>query len=145
MKRVLTLALMASLLGTLGSLSVAGQGRTTARGGSVPRVTVAPAWGYRGYPVYFYRYPNGAYYYYPNGYYFRPYYPPALVISPYGPSYYLPPVIEVTERYFCALHYAGFTTRAGMLDHLAGTHKFSLESAASFCPDGVESCIYPVP
>jgi hypothetical protein len=82
-------------------------------------------------------------YYYPNGFYYQPFYPTAVVISPYGPSYYQPPVLEVTAPYFCVLHNAGFYTRAGIVDHLAGTHKYPLESAAYFCPDGMESCIYP--
>ncbi|MBM4263772.1 MAG: hypothetical protein FJ145_20405 [Deltaproteobacteria bacterium] len=80
------------------------------------------------------------YYYAPYGYY--PYHPPAFVVSPYG-SYYYPPTVVVTQPYFCVLHQAGWVSRAGFLDHVAGTHKLPLESAASFCPDGVDSCLFP--
>jgi hypothetical protein len=30
-----------------------------------------------------------------------------------------------------------------MLDHLAGTHKFPLETAAYICPEDVEICLFP--
>lgn len=74
-------------------------------------------------------------YYYPYGYY--PY-----VVSPYT-SYYIPPAVVVTAPYFCTLHQTGWVSRAGFLDHVAGTHKLPLESAAAFCPDGIESCLFP--
>lgn len=89
-----------------------------------------------------------AYRHRPHGhyYYFSPYFPPTAVMSPYGPIYYSPyRVVEVTKSYFCALHNVGFVTRAGMLDHLAGTHKYPLQSTVHFCPDGAEVCIYPLP
>ena len=110
------------------------------RSRDVPIVGVAP-WPFvprgrhpdwRG-PVYF----NS--YYYP-GYY--PYNPPFVVVSPYA-SYYIPPTVVATLPYFCVLHQTGWVTRAGFLDHLAGTHKLTLESAASFCPDGFDSCLFP--
>lgn len=136
---------MVAILCLLPNLSAAGgQGRANLRSGSVPRGNVPRGWVHRGVPVYRYRYPTHSYYYYPNAYYYQPFYPPAVVISPYGPAYYQPRVVEVTAPYFCVLHNAGFVTRAGMVDHLAGTHKFPLESAAYFCPESMESCIYPV-
>lgn len=85
-------------------------------------------------------------YVYPQYYWYGPYgyyhaYPP-LVVSPDG-AYYPPPTIVVTHPYFCTLHQAGWVSRAGFLDHVAGAHKLPLESAARFCPDGVESCLFP--
>ncbi|MBM4297699.1 MAG: hypothetical protein FJ143_08165 [Deltaproteobacteria bacterium] len=74
---------------------------------------------------------------------FVPYQTPVLVISPYGPSYYLPPAVVVTSPYFCVLHNDGFVSRIGLLDHLAGTHKLPLDVAAAICPDGVGSCVFP--
>jgi hypothetical protein len=74
---------------------------------------------------------------------FVPYQAPALVISPYGPSYYLPPAVVVSSPYFCVLHNDGFVSRIGLLDHLAGTHKLPLDVAAAICPDGVGSCVFP--
>ncbi|HSK31707.1 MAG TPA: hypothetical protein VLA17_17230 [Candidatus Limnocylindria bacterium] len=116
-----------------------GRNRGNARSGAISQAPAARAWVHRGAPVQRRGYVS------PRGYYYRHYSPPIVVVSPYGPFYYYQPqVIEVTTPYFCALHNAGFVTRAGMLDHLAGTHKFPLEHAARVCPDGVEICIYPV-
>lgn len=138
MKRIVTFALAAVVLGWAPELTIAGgQARPTFRAGAAPRRPPPRAW------VPTRRAPVQRYYYYPNGFYYQPFYPPAVVISPYGPNYYQPPVLEVTAPYFCVLHNAGFYTRAGIVDHLAGTHKYPLESAAYFCPDGIESCIYP--
>jgi len=139
MKRILIFALAAMVLSLVPDLTFAGgQGRANVRSGAAARGTMPRA------RVPMRRAPVPRYYYYPNGFYYQPFYPPAVVISPYGPSYYQPPVFEVTAPYFCVLHNAGFYTRAGMVDHLAGTHKFPLESAAYFCPEGVNSCLYPV-
>ena len=82
-------------------------------------------------------------YYYPFAAYYVPYQAPVLVISPYGPSYYLPPAVVVTSPYFCVFHNDGFVSRVGLLDHLSGTHKIPLDSAAMICPDGVGSCVFP--
>jgi hypothetical protein len=75
--------------------------------------------------------------------YYQPYYPPVVVISPYAPSYILPPTVVVTSPYFCVLHSQGFVSRVGLLDHLAGTHKIPLDAATSLCPDGGGSCVFP--
>ena len=83
------------------------------------------------------------YYYYPFVTNYVPYQPPVLVISPYGPLYYLPPAVVVTAPYFCVFHNDGFVSRIGLLDHLAGTHKIPLGAAATICPDGVGSCVFP--
>jgi len=45
--------------------------------------------------------------------------------------------------FFCTVRQAGYWSRAGMLDHLAGTHKFPLETAAYICPEDVEVCLFP--
>ena len=79
------------------------------------------------------------YSYYPN--YFGAVYP--RVWSPYSYSYYLPPTVVANLPFFCALDQVGFWSRAGMIDHLAGTHKFPLETAAYICPDGAEACLFP--
>ena len=82
-------------------------------------------------------------YYYPFAAYYVPYQAPVLVISPYGPSYYVPPAVVVTSPYFCVFHNDGFVSRVGLLDHLSGTHKIPLDAAATICPDGVGSCVFP--
>lgn len=81
--------------------------------------------------------------YYPFASYYIPYQAPVSVISPYGPAYYVPPAVVVTWPYFCVFHNEGFVSRIGLLDHLAGTHKVPLDAAASLCPDGVGSCVFP--
>ena len=138
MKHVLILAMMVGFILSLPEPTLGGPGQQPGvRSGVGSRGSVSRGRVRHGVPVYRFAYPGYSYY--------SPYYQPPVVISPYGPSYYLPPVAEVTSPYFCVLHNAGFVTRAGMLDHLAGTHKFALESAARLCPDGVDSCIYPMP
>ena len=82
-------------------------------------------------------------YYYPFATYYVPYQASVLVISPYGPAYYVPPAVVATSPYFCVFHNDSFVSRAGLLDHLAGTHKIPLDAAATICPDGVESCVFP--
>jgi hypothetical protein len=74
-----------------------------------------------------------------------PAYPaPALVVSPYFyPSYVVPTVVVVNLPYFCVLHNEGFVSRIGLLDHLSGTHKIPLESAANFCSSGSQTCVFP--
>ena len=133
MKRVLILAAIAGLFLSLPVLTSAGSGRPGPRPGPSPRGSISRGWVDRGVPIYRYTYPGFSYY------------SPPIVVSPYGPSYYLPPIVEVTAPYFCLLHGAGYMTRAGLLDHLAGTHKFTLRGAADLCSDGVDSCVYPMP
>jgi len=65
------------------------------------------------------------------------------VVSPYSYSYYVPATVGPTYRFFCTVHQAGYWSRAGMLDHLAGTHKFPLETAAYICPEDVEVRLFP--
>lgn len=79
----------------------------------------------------------------PSIVYYVPYPAPVLVISPYGPSYYLPPTVVATAPFFCALHNDGFVSRVGLLDHLSGRHKIPLDAAANLCPDGGASCVFP--
>jgi len=82
-------------------------------------------------------------YFYPNSYYVVPYQAPILVYSPYSPAYYLPPTAVVTLPFFCVLDNHGFVSRVALLDHIAGTHKIPLAAAATICPDGLTSCIFP--
>jgi len=49
----------------------------------------------------------------------------------------------VNAPFFCVLHQQGYISRVGMLDHLAGTHKFPLEAAASIRPAGMDYCLFP--
>ena len=71
------------------------------------------------------------------------YYPPVVVISPYSPPYYVSPTVVATSPYFCVFHNDGFVSRVGLLDHLSGMHRIPLDMAASLCPDGTGSCIFP--
>lgn len=82
-------------------------------------------------------------YYYPNIYQRWPSYPPVVVISPYGPSYYLPPTVVVTAPFYCAFDNHGFVSRIGLLDHLSGMHKIPLEAAAAICPGDSGVCVFP--
>ena len=76
-------------------------------------------------------------------YYYAPYALPVLVVSPYGPAYFLPSTVVVTAPYFCVLHNEGFVSRIGLLDHLAGTHKIALDATAGLCPEGAAGCVFP--
>ena len=58
-------------------------------------------------------------------------------------SYYVLPTVVAKPSFFGALHQVGFWNRAAMLDHIAGTHKFLLATAAYICPDEAESCLFP--
>jgi hypothetical protein len=83
------------------------------------------------------------YYYYPYPYRFNGYYgQPIVVISPaYYPYYYVSPTIVASSPFYCLAHQAGWVNRAGMLDHLSGTHKIPLATAASVCPGATGSCV----
>ena len=131
-------AIFLSLSGELG----AGQSRATLRASGASGNTASSSLiangqrkhkrGNPGYPIY------------RNGYYYQPYASPVLVISPYSGSYYLPPTVVVTSPYFCVLHNEGFVSRIGLLDHLSSSmHRIPLDVAASICPDGVSSCVFP--
>ena len=82
-------------------------------------------------------------YYYPGIYNPWPNYPSVVVISPYGPSYYLPPAAVVTAPFYCAFDNHGFVSRIGLLDHLSGMHRIPLEAAATLCPGDTASCVCP--
>ena len=67
-----------------------------------------------------------------------------VVPSPYyyySPYHFARPVV-VNTPFVCFEHGVGFISRVGMIDHLAGTHKFPLEDAAMSCPEDVETCIF---
>ena len=102
--------------------------RTWVRPGIPPTRFVNP------YPPY--------YYYYPYPYGFTGYYrQPIVVISPAYNPYYAPQAVVASSPFYCLAHQAGWVSRAGMLDHLSGTHKIPLATAASVCPDATESCV----
>ncbi len=82
-------------------------------------------------------------YYYPGIYNPWPNYPPVVVISPYGPSSYLPPAVVVSAPFYCAFDNRGFVSRIGLLDHLSGMHKIPLEAAAAICPGYSGVCVFP--
>ncbi len=82
-------------------------------------------------------------YYYPNIYQHWPSYPTVVVISPYGPSSYLPPAVVVSAPFYCAFDNRGFVSRIGLLDHLSGMHKIPLEAAAAICPGYSGVCVFP--
>lgn len=142
MKRSLVLSIVFSVLFWFGGQAVAGQRHSgvkhpdSARHGK-PRPWVAPG-GVRhqhAYPPPRYRHPRD--YFYWRGY------PSIVVIAPYAP--FLDPLTPevVTSPFFCILHNRGFTSRVGLLDHLSGTHRIALNTAAAICPDGAEHCIFP--
>ena len=79
-----------------------------------------------------YRYPYGF-----TGYYAQP----IVVISPAYYPYYLPSTLVASAPFYCLAHQAGWVSRAGMIDHLSGTHKIPLATAASVCPEATESCV----
>jgi hypothetical protein len=89
--------------------------------------------------VYVFPFYPQAYFHYPYGYF----HPLGInVLPPYNPYYVSPPVV-INAPFFCLLDRAGFVSRIAMLDHLAGTHKFALQTASSICPDGADGCVFP--
>jgi hypothetical protein len=66
--------------------------------------------------------------------------PTVVAISSFSILYYRP--VVVTSAFFCVLHNDAFVTRAGLLDHLSGTHRTPPTAAAWRCPDSAESCMY---
>ena len=127
-------ALLLSVFLLLTASVRAGPPRGTPRAGFVVGGTVTPAFAFG---------IQAPRYYYPNGFYYGPSQVPIVVYSPYSPAYYLPPTAVVTLPFFCVLDNHGFVSRIALLDHIAGTHKIPLDTAASVCPDGVTSCIFP--
>lgn len=78
----------------------------------------------------------------PRHYYGRGH-PSIVIVTPYGTFFDPAAPRVVTAPFFCILHNRGFVSRVGLLDHLSGTHRIALNSAAAICPDGAESCIFP--
>jgi hypothetical protein len=65
-----------------------------------------------------------------------------IIITPRSYYPYSAPVTVVTsEPFYCHMHHVGFVSRVGFLDHIGGTHKIPLETAASICTDAEESCV----
>jgi len=150
MKRAGTVLIAIALVLWFAAQVFAGGGRVTVRSGHFRAahsgLSVAPGPHIRpgvrhgfvpyGYPHYYHRH-----YYYPYGYY-RYYRQPIIVLSPYHYyPYYAPAPVVVNYPFYCFAHQVGFVSRVGMLDHISGTHKIPLDTAASACPEGEESCI----
>jgi hypothetical protein len=82
--------------------------------------------------------------YYSHSY---PYYRPPLIIVapsyyyPYYHSYYSPASVYLSAPFYCFTHHEGFVSRIGFIDHVSGTHKIPINTVASICPDGNESCV----
>ena len=136
--------ILIGLLTALPGQAWAGGGRTGERAVPVaPRSHVPRTWAQGGIPAA--RFPNRYqhyFYYYPYPYGFTRYYrQPIVVISPMYYPFYVPPVIVTSSPFYCLAHQAGYISRAGMLDHLSGTHRIPLETAASACPEATESCV----
>jgi hypothetical protein len=108
-----------------------------------PRSTVSRNWVQGGTPPAWYPNPHQPYYnYYPYPYPFTGYYrQPIVVISPAYNPYYIFPTVVASSPFYCLAHQTGWVTRAGMLDHLSGTHKIPLATAASVCPEATEGCV----
>ena len=145
MRRITTSAVIMGLVISLSGQLWAGGARVIVRPGAVavgvaPGGVVSRRWANGGFVAPGYSYQT---YYYIPGPYYRQYYAPVIVVSPYYYPYYVAHPVVVNAPFFCLLHETGFISRAGMLDHLAGTHKFALETAASICPEGIESCLFP--
>jgi len=147
MKAVITFALvLALLLGwQLNANAAAAQVRSGRAAVVIGSAGFRPGPGFHQRTVPIFVYPYYPYGYYPyQGYNYYSYGAPAVVVSPYaGSSYYAPQTIVATTPYFCAFHQVGWMTRAGLLDHLAGTHKLLLNAAESFCPPGSDACVFP--
>ena len=109
---------------------------------TAPRSAVSRSWVRPGIPATRFANPYQYYYYYPYPYPFTGYYrQPIVVISPAYYPYYVPQTVVVSSPFYCLAHQAGWVSRAGMLDHLSGTHKIPLQTAASVCPDAAGSCV----
>ncbi len=135
--------ILIGLLTALPGQAWAGGGRTGERAVPVaPRSHVPRTWVPRGTPPARFVNPYQYYLYYPYPYPLTRYYrQPIVVISPAYYPYYFPPTVVVSSPFYCLAHQAGWVSRAGMLDHLSGTHKIPLETAASACPEATESCV----
>ncbi|MGH7835412.1 MAG: hypothetical protein ACREQK_17350 [Candidatus Binatia bacterium] len=44
--------------------------------------------------------------------------------------------------FFCSFHGAAFTSQAGFLDHVGGTHKVPLQQAVTLCAEDGSSCFF---
>ncbi|HEU4342040.1 MAG TPA: hypothetical protein VFU31_10760 [Candidatus Binatia bacterium] len=134
---VTLLVLSVALGGEVG----AGREKSSVRSGRSTPAAVSSSAAFRSARAQVYVFPSypHAYFYYPYGYF----YPPGInLLPPYHP-YYVPPPVVVNAPFFCLLHQVGFISRIAMLDHLAGTHKFALHTAAAICPDGADGCLFP--
>jgi len=145
MKRFLSSAIIFALYLSLPDFSTADPRHATQRTRSFPVRSFSRPWFVPGIPVGFYGYPVSPYDYL-NQFYYWPNYPSVVVISPNARAYYYysTPVVVASAPYFCALHGQGFVSRVGLLDHLSGMHKISLDAASAICPDGAANCYFPL-
>jgi hypothetical protein len=68
-----------------------------------------------------------------------------VVPSPYyyySPYYFAARPTVVNAPFFCLEHAVGFISRVGLIDHLGGTHKLTLQHAATICPEDVDTCVF---
>jgi hypothetical protein len=138
------------LLWFAGSVSAAGArgrpggGPKTSRPAAVvaPGLPVLPGRHPQALPGYF-SYPYHYSYYQPPYYY---YHSPVVIVAPsyrypYYYSYYMPTTVFLSYPFYCFTHYQGFVSRIGFIDHVGGIHKIPLDTIASLCADGSESCV----
>jgi hypothetical protein len=150
MKRVSAALIAMGLLLWLSGPVLAGGSRASARPGapkvSRPALGVAPAPpvlpgrgrhahappGYLSYPHHYYYYPP----------YYRYYRPPVVIVAPsYQYPYYAPATVLLSSPFYCFTHHEGFVSRVGFIDHVGGIHRIPLDTVASLCADGSESCV----
>jgi hypothetical protein len=75
--------------------------------------------------------------------------PAHVIVIPPSYYYYSPyPFVTrpalVNAPFFCLEHGVGFISRVGLIDHLGGTHKLTLQHAAAICPEDVDTCVFEV-
>ena len=154
MKRVFTSVVAIALLLLFSAQGSAGGARVAARSVQsrvsppVPRFTIAPmVQPHRGHS--FDRWSgrlHQSFPYHSHAPYYRYYPAPVLIIAPnhhypYYYSYYAPATVLLSSPFYCFSHHEGFVSRIGFIDHVGGTHKIPLDTVASLCADGSESCV----
>ncbi len=145
MKRLMTTAAILGLISVLSGQVMAAGATVAPRSGGIStgdalQSAVARGFYYGATPSL--RYPRHHHFHSPYYGYPRYYHRPIIIISPYYYyPYFTPATIITTSPFFCLQHNVGYISRAGMLDHLSGTHKIALATAASVCPEGGEGCV----
>jgi hypothetical protein len=80
---------------------------------------------------------------FPYVYYYQSFGSSIIIVIPDFNLHQVPVSKVVNAPFFCLLHHVGYVSRIGMLDHLAGAHKFALETAGIICPQGATHCLFP--